>query len=96
MLGKWHPFKELAALVFRKYLHINIVSSYFALFPTGTCYNKPRLTSILSMLGFHAQAYPVFRDQLQAAILHPHTLANGNMDDLMNLRDLYELYIPTV
>ncbi len=94
-LGKWHPFKELAALVWRFYLPIHLADSFFALFPTSSCKTKPKLTSILTMFTYHFQSYPHIRDTLQEA-LQATTNHRDQHENLLNLRDFYEVYIPTV
>ncbi len=94
-LGKWHPFKELASLVWKFFLPIHLADSFFALFPTSACYIKPKLTSILTMFAYHFNVYPYIRAALQEAI---NTTRNtpDRRELLLNLRDFYEIYVPTV
>lgn len=96
MLGKWHPFKEFAHLVWRKFLHLNIASSFFSLFPTATCYSKPKLTSVLSIFGYHQRAYPLFAEHLHTSYQNAILLRSPFVEDLRNLIDFYEIYVPTV
>ncbi len=94
-LGKWHPFKELASLVWRAFLPIHLADSFFLLFLTTSCRTKPKLTSILTMFTYHFQSYIHIREALQEALQQTQNMRD-RYENLMNLRDFYEVYIPTV
>ncbi len=95
LLGKWHVFKEFAMLLWRYYLPSVMGKSFFALFATTKCYVKPQLNSVLTMLAYHFAIFPRIRPILRDALLA--TGRDGPFhEDLQNLMDLYEVYLPTV
>lgn len=95
-LGKWHPFKELAIVVWRKFACIHLASSFFALFPTTMFYTKPKLTAILTMYTYHFKAYPTFKVQLEDAVQQAYITNKDQYETLCNVQDFYEVYLPTV
>lgn len=95
-MGKWHPNKEIAELLWKRYCPSVFAPCFHALFPTTTCYEKPKLLSLQVMYSYCLLAYPEFARELRDTIAEAEASNNRYLSDLLNLQDLFEIYLPTV
>lgn len=95
VLGTWHPYKVSCEHIFAAYFEDVFIDLLLLLNPDDSIRRTYRLSQISSMFIHLLDAYPRVSDQLQNAI-DTMNILNTNRSSLLHLRDLFELYIPTV
>ena len=94
ILGLWHPYKAALEAVWKKHAHTFLAPAFHALFPTGLCFAKPKLVTILVMFTYLRRVYPSIAGSLQMAI-DSETRSQWK-SNLIALQTLFEYFIPVV
>jgi hypothetical protein len=94
-LGWWHAYKVANERLYARFIRTIWGPALHALTPRAIIRPKPKLTQILTLFTQCRLAYPAFSDRLASAIRNT-TLSDDNSNHLINLRDVFEFFIPSV
>ena len=99
-LGMWHSYKQANIEVLRLYMNEFFAGLHFKMTPGQPLYlTSKKLSPILMQFSWVRLAYPAFRDQLKAALLHMETVnstSKAGYRHLKNLEFLCDWFIPVV
>jgi len=94
-LGCWHIFKNASERVFSVFLSPFLAGAMHSIAPGNKIFSSPRLVEILGLFLRLRFAYPSFKNLLSHSLQSPH-VNDDCKSVLLNMKDLFEFFIPTV
>lgn len=94
-MGSWHIFKNAAERVFTVFLSPFLAGAIHSIAPGNKIFTSPRLVEVLGMFLRLRFAYPSFKSLLLQS-LQSQNVSDDSKSVLLNMKDLFEFFIPTV